>query len=281
MRCAARTVPGARRGGGSFQPMNPSHASPAVVPEVGTIPQQRLERMRRVGWLLDNSIPVPGTRFRLGIDQLIGLVPGIGDLIGGVLSLYIIVEAYRLGSAPLAAGPHGLERGGRHAGGRGAHPGRSVRHRVQGQHPQPGVARRSLSSARPRCAASRWVLALLVLGLRAPDRRRDRAGRACSSTLSPGSSSDRTPAPSVYSIAIFVHDLPARSSSTATSWRCRSSKQGSFGAEFFGRGHPHRGAPGGASGRAYPGRTAYRHHPLRAGAAALLRRAARARRAVS
>jgi hypothetical protein len=77
--------------------MSASHAGQAAVPEVATIPQQRLERMRRVGWLLDNSIPVPGTRFRLGIDQIIGLVPGIGDLIGGVLSLYIIVEAYRLG----------------------------------------------------------------------------------------------------------------------------------------------------------------------------------------
>ena len=77
--------------------MSPSHASPAVIPEVGTLHERRLDRMRRVGWLLDNSIPVPGTRFRLGIDQLIGLVPGIGDLIGGALSLYIIVEAYRLG----------------------------------------------------------------------------------------------------------------------------------------------------------------------------------------
>ena len=77
--------------------MSASHAGQAAVPEVGTIPEQRLERMRRVGWLLDNSIPVPGTRFRLGIDQIIGLVPGIGDLIGGVLSLYIIVEAYRFG----------------------------------------------------------------------------------------------------------------------------------------------------------------------------------------
>jgi hypothetical protein len=77
--------------------MSPSQASPAVVPEVGTLDERRLDRMRRVGWLLDNSIPVPGTRFRLGIDQIIGLVPGIGDLIGGALSLYIIVEAYRLG----------------------------------------------------------------------------------------------------------------------------------------------------------------------------------------
>jgi hypothetical protein len=76
--------------------MSPSHA--AVVPEVGTLDERRLDRMRRVGWLLDNSIPIPGTRFRLGIDQLIGLVPGIGDLIGGVLSLYIIVQAHRLGA---------------------------------------------------------------------------------------------------------------------------------------------------------------------------------------
>jgi hypothetical protein len=77
--------------------MHLSQTSPALVPEVGTLDQRRLDRLRWVGWLLDNSIPIPGTRFRLGIDQLIGLVPGIGDLIGGVLSLYIIVQASRMG----------------------------------------------------------------------------------------------------------------------------------------------------------------------------------------
>ena len=77
--------------------MAPTPVESAVVPEVATLPGRRLERMRRVGWLLDNSIPIPGTRYSLGIDQLIGLVPGIGDLIGGALSLYIIVEAYRMG----------------------------------------------------------------------------------------------------------------------------------------------------------------------------------------
>jgi hypothetical protein len=77
--------------------MSPSRVTPVAVPEVGDLPERRLARMRRVGWLLDNSIPVPGTSFRLGIDQIIGLVPGIGDLIGGLLSLYIIVEARNLG----------------------------------------------------------------------------------------------------------------------------------------------------------------------------------------
>lgn len=77
--------------------MDLPQASPALLPEVVTLDQRRLDRLRRVGWLLDNSLPIPGTRFRLGIDQLIGLVPGIGDLIGGLLSLYIIVEASRMG----------------------------------------------------------------------------------------------------------------------------------------------------------------------------------------
>jgi hypothetical protein len=72
-------------------------AAPAIVPEVGTIDPRRLQRLRRVGYLLDNAIAIPGTRFRLGLDSLIGLVPGIGDLAGGLLSLYIIVEAHRMG----------------------------------------------------------------------------------------------------------------------------------------------------------------------------------------
>src|SRR3954451_24072270 len=65
--------------------------------EVGTLDPRRLGRLRRVGYLLDSSIPIPGTRFRFGIDTLVGLVPGIGDLVGGVLSLYIILESARMG----------------------------------------------------------------------------------------------------------------------------------------------------------------------------------------
>ena len=65
--------------------------------EVRTIDDRSLDRLRRLGYLLDNSIPVPGTGFRFGLDTVIGLVPGIGDLVGGALSLYIVVEAARLG----------------------------------------------------------------------------------------------------------------------------------------------------------------------------------------
>ena len=71
--------------------------SAGAAPVVGTIDPRSLERLRWLGYLLDNSIPVPGTRFRFGLDSIIGLVPGVGDLVGGALSLYIILEAARLG----------------------------------------------------------------------------------------------------------------------------------------------------------------------------------------
>lgn len=72
-------------------------ASSPLVPEVGTLDPRRLQRLRRVGTLLDSSMTFPGTGFRFGLDSLIGLVPGIGDLAGGALSLYIILESARMG----------------------------------------------------------------------------------------------------------------------------------------------------------------------------------------
>jgi hypothetical protein len=51
----------------------------------------------KLAWWLDSSIAVPGTRFRIGLDALIGLVPGIGDLVGTALSAYIVAAAARQG----------------------------------------------------------------------------------------------------------------------------------------------------------------------------------------
>jgi hypothetical protein len=55
------------------------------------------QRLDRFAWWLDSSIPLPGTRFRFGLDALIGLVPGLGDLAGLALSSYVLAEAARLG----------------------------------------------------------------------------------------------------------------------------------------------------------------------------------------
>ena len=55
-----------------------------------------LDRIRFVARVLDESIPIPGLGFRIGLDPLLGVLPVAGDLVTGVLSLYIVAEAVRL-----------------------------------------------------------------------------------------------------------------------------------------------------------------------------------------
>lgn len=57
----------------------------------------QLRRIRRMSWILDAAWRIPGTRFRVGFDTLIGLIPGFGDLLGGGLSVYLIFQASRMG----------------------------------------------------------------------------------------------------------------------------------------------------------------------------------------
>jgi Domain of unknown function (DUF4112) len=79
--------------------MDRSSSPNAISPEVGTVQGNRVGRLRRLSYLLDNSIPIPGTPFRIGLDSIIGLLPGVGDLVGGAFSLYIILEAAKLGAS--------------------------------------------------------------------------------------------------------------------------------------------------------------------------------------
>ncbi len=57
----------------------------------------RLKRMRQLTRLLDNAIPIPGTKQRIGLDPILGLIPGGGDTLSAALSGYIIIEAARIG----------------------------------------------------------------------------------------------------------------------------------------------------------------------------------------
>ena len=57
---------------------------------------KRLERMRFLSRLLDNSILLPGG-YRIGLDPLIGLVPAVGDFLAATLSTWLIYDAARLG----------------------------------------------------------------------------------------------------------------------------------------------------------------------------------------
>lgn len=53
--------------------------------------------LHRLADILDTAIPLPGG-LRIGLDGLIGLIPGAGDLIGTLLSSYIVAKAYKLGA---------------------------------------------------------------------------------------------------------------------------------------------------------------------------------------
>lgn len=55
-----------------------------------------LVALRKWAVLLDSAFQVPGTRFRFGLDPVIGLLPGAGDLVTGFFSVMILVHSVRL-----------------------------------------------------------------------------------------------------------------------------------------------------------------------------------------
>jgi hypothetical protein len=60
--------------------------SPGVPPELEALAQ-----------LMDSIFRVPGSRIRFGMDALIGLIPGIGDLVTSFVSLYLLSAARQFG----------------------------------------------------------------------------------------------------------------------------------------------------------------------------------------
>ena len=57
-----------------------------------------LTKSRKFAELLDSRFTIPGTNIRVGIDPIIGLVSGIGDLAGASLSLYFMFMAAKRGA---------------------------------------------------------------------------------------------------------------------------------------------------------------------------------------
>ena len=56
-----------------------------------------LTRARGLARLLDDLIRIPGTNIGIGLDPIIGLIPGVGDMIGGLMSSYILMVAAQEG----------------------------------------------------------------------------------------------------------------------------------------------------------------------------------------
>ncbi len=60
-----------------------------------------IAKLRGLAWMLDTSIPLPlpfAKNFRIGLNPLMGLIPGLGDVMGAILSGIILREAWRLGA---------------------------------------------------------------------------------------------------------------------------------------------------------------------------------------
>lgn len=58
-----------------------------------------LARLDRFSKLTDSSIGIPFTKFNIGLEAVIGLIPVIGDAAGLILSSYVLIEAQRLGAS--------------------------------------------------------------------------------------------------------------------------------------------------------------------------------------
>ena len=66
--------------------------------------QEKAQRLEKLAWILDSVIPIPGTNWRIGLDGLIGLIPGVGYISAGAISTYILYQALRMGVPTMVVG---------------------------------------------------------------------------------------------------------------------------------------------------------------------------------
>ncbi|HTF66519.1 MAG TPA: DUF4112 domain-containing protein [Edaphobacter sp.] len=72
-------------------PSQPEILSPRTRKGGGVFDDENLDILSHV---LDDFIKIPGTSIRFGLDGIVGLIPGIGDILGGIASCVIIVAAW-------------------------------------------------------------------------------------------------------------------------------------------------------------------------------------------
>ena len=68
--------------------------------EIDEIIEERVLRLKRLSERLDETFTIPGTDYKIGIESIIGVIPLIGDLIGGIISTYIMYSGIKIGVSP-------------------------------------------------------------------------------------------------------------------------------------------------------------------------------------
>lgn len=64
---------------------------------LGRDPHSVRQRLEALEHLLERALAIPGTKRRVGLDAIVGLVPVAGDLVSAALGLYMVWEARNLG----------------------------------------------------------------------------------------------------------------------------------------------------------------------------------------
>jgi len=79
---------------------------PTVEPMRGPASEvdEAISRLDALATVMDSLVTIPGTKVRIGVDALLGLVPVIGDIASQAISGYLIWEARRLGASKLVIG---------------------------------------------------------------------------------------------------------------------------------------------------------------------------------
>jgi hypothetical protein len=72
-------------------PAQPEILSPRVRRAKGLFDDENLDILSHI---LDDFIKIPGTSIRFGLDGIVGLIPGIGDVLGGIASCIIVLAAW-------------------------------------------------------------------------------------------------------------------------------------------------------------------------------------------
>jgi len=52
---------------------------------------------RKIAWILDEFIRVPGTKFRIGLDPILGIIPGGGEIVPSIIACFLLADARRHG----------------------------------------------------------------------------------------------------------------------------------------------------------------------------------------
>ena len=80
--------------------VGPDQAGPESAPDQLQNPDRarRIRRMVKLARLMDSCFQIPGTKYSIGIDPLVGLIPFLGDVLTTGVSIFIMYDAIKIGA---------------------------------------------------------------------------------------------------------------------------------------------------------------------------------------